>query len=156
MSAYNVGDLGSIPGSGRSPGEGNGLQYSCLENPMDGGVWWATVHGVAKSWTRLSEWLNVKCMAECWYLVRVKVLVTQSPATLCDPTDYGLPGSSIHGILQARIPEWVAISFPRGSSWRRDRTGSPTLQADALSSEPPGKPAKYIGAMYIWRWWGRS
>ena len=53
-SACNVGDLGSIPGSGRSPGEGNGnpLQYSCLENPMDGGAWWATVHLVAKSWTR--------------------------------------------------------------------------------------------------------
>ena len=52
-SASNVGDLGSIPGSGRSPGEGNGnpLQYSCLENPMDGGAWWATVHGVAKSRT---------------------------------------------------------------------------------------------------------
>ena len=45
-SACNVGDLGSIPGLGRSPGEGNGnpLQYSCLENPMDGGAWWATVH----------------------------------------------------------------------------------------------------------------
>ena len=56
-SACNVGDLGSIPGSGRSPGEGNGnpLQYSCLENPMDGGAWWATVHGIAKSWTRLSD-----------------------------------------------------------------------------------------------------
>ena len=56
-SARNVGDLGSIPGSGRSPGEGNGnpLQYSCLENPMDGGAWWATVHGVAKSRTRLSD-----------------------------------------------------------------------------------------------------
>ena len=56
-SAYNAGDPGSIPESGRSPGEGNGnpLQYSCLENPMDGGVWWATVHGVANSWTRLSD-----------------------------------------------------------------------------------------------------
>ena len=56
-SAYNVGDLGSIPGSGRSPGEGNGtpLQYSCQENPMDGGAWWATVQGVAKSWTGLSD-----------------------------------------------------------------------------------------------------
>ena len=53
MSASNAGDLGSIPGSGRSPGEGNGnpLQYSCLENPTDGGAWWATVHGVAKSRT---------------------------------------------------------------------------------------------------------
>ena len=49
-SACNAGDLGSIPGSGRSPGEGNGypLQYCCLENPMDEGAWWATVHGVLK------------------------------------------------------------------------------------------------------------
>ena len=56
MSACNAGDRGSIPGLGRSPGEGNGnpLQYSCLENPMDGGAWWATVHGVAKSQTQLS------------------------------------------------------------------------------------------------------
>ena len=56
-SACNDGDLGLIPGSGRSPGEGNGnpLQYSCLENPMDGGAWWATVHRVAKSWTRLRD-----------------------------------------------------------------------------------------------------
>ena len=56
-SACSVGDLGLIPGSGRSPGEGNGnpLQYSCLENPVDRGAWWATVHGVSKSWTRLSD-----------------------------------------------------------------------------------------------------
>ena len=56
-SACNAGDPSSVPGSGRSPGEGNGtpLQYSCLENPMDGGAWWATVHGVAKSRTRLSD-----------------------------------------------------------------------------------------------------
>ena len=56
-SACNVGDLGSIPGLERSPGEGNDnpLQYSCLENPMDGGAWQATVHGVAKSRTRLSR-----------------------------------------------------------------------------------------------------
>ena len=56
VSAYNVGDLGWIPGSGRSSGEGNGdpLQYSCLENPTDRGAWQTTVHGVAKSRTRLS------------------------------------------------------------------------------------------------------
>ena len=56
-SAWNARDLGLIPGSGRSPGEGNGnsLQYSCLENPMDGGAWWATVLGVAKSRTVLSD-----------------------------------------------------------------------------------------------------
>ena len=53
VSAYSVGDLGSIPGSGRSSGEGNGnpFKYSCLENPMDRGAWRATVHGVAKSQT---------------------------------------------------------------------------------------------------------
>ena len=52
-SACSAGDLGSIPGLGRSPGEGNGnpLQYPCLENRMDRGSWWAAVHGVAKSRT---------------------------------------------------------------------------------------------------------
>ena len=59
-SACNVGDLGSIPGSGRSPGEGNGnpLQYSCLAKPMDGGAWWATVQGVAMSWLRLRDFTS--------------------------------------------------------------------------------------------------
>ena len=52
-SAWNAGDPDSTPGSGRSPGEGNGnpLQYSCWAKPMDRGAWQATVHGVAKSWT---------------------------------------------------------------------------------------------------------
>ena len=62
-STCSVGDPGSIPGSGRSPGEGNGnpLQYSCLENPMIRGAWQATVHEVAKSRTRLSDFLYCKC-----------------------------------------------------------------------------------------------
>ena len=62
-SAHNAGDPDSIPGSGRSPGEGNGnlLQYSCLENSMDGGAWWATVPGVAKSRTQLSNFTSLKC-----------------------------------------------------------------------------------------------
>ena len=56
-SVCSAGDQGLIPGLGRSPGEGNGnpLQYSCLENTMDGGAWQATVHGVLKSWTQLSD-----------------------------------------------------------------------------------------------------
>ena len=56
-SACSAGDPGLIPGLGRSPGEGNGnpLQYSCLENPLDGGAWWATVHGVATSRRQLSD-----------------------------------------------------------------------------------------------------
>ena len=62
VSAYNAGDPGSIPGSGRSPGEGNGnpLQYSCLENPRDSGAWWAAVYGVAQSRTRLKRF-NGNC-----------------------------------------------------------------------------------------------
>ena len=61
----NAGDEGSIPGSRKSPGEGNSnpLQYSGLENPMNGGAWWATVHGVAKSQTQLSR------HTEIWFLL---------------------------------------------------------------------------------------
>ena len=55
VSAWNAGNPGSIPGLGRSPGD---LQYSCLENPMEGGAWWATVHGVEKSRTRLSDFTH--------------------------------------------------------------------------------------------------
>ena len=56
-SSYNAGDMGSNPGLGRSPAgvNGNPFQYSCLENSMDKGAWWATVHGVAKSWTGLND-----------------------------------------------------------------------------------------------------
>ena len=62
-SAYNAGDPGSIPGSGKSPGEGNGnaLQYSCLENHMDGGAWWAIVQGVGKSHTGLQFHCHSTC-----------------------------------------------------------------------------------------------
>ena len=56
-SACNAGDLGSIPRLGRSPREGNGnpLQYPCLENSIDRGAWWVTDHGVTKSWTQLKD-----------------------------------------------------------------------------------------------------
>ena len=55
--AGDIRDVRSLPGLGRSPGEGHGnpLQYSCLENPEDRGAWWATVHGLAKSQTRLKQ-----------------------------------------------------------------------------------------------------
>ena len=65
-STCNIGDPGSIPGSGRSPGGRNGypLQYSCLENPMDRGALWATVHGVAKSQAWLTEWISLSFHSE--------------------------------------------------------------------------------------------
>ena len=58
--------------------------------------------------------------------------------------DCSLSGSRVHGIFQARVLEWIAISFSRGSSLPRNRTGSPALQADALPSEPPGKPSAIV------------
>ena len=71
-------------------------------------------------------------VCECW--------VAQLGPTLCNLMDCSPPGSSVHGILQARILEWVAIPFSRGSSQPSDRTQvSPALQADSLPSEPPGK-----------------
>ena len=82
------------------------LQYSGLENPVDKGSWRTTIHGV----TELDMTLPLNNNKE------VKVSVAQSCLTLCDPMDYSLPGSSVHGILQARILEWVAISYNRGSS----------------------------------------
>ena len=181
---------------------GNPRHYSCLENPMDRGASWATVHGVAKSGTLLKRLsthtrgryagtgkslcaisctnkikptcqqnflchfyvlLNnmtcqamqlallsvhtpatskepLRCMAtvhlSLWthtgYISislstkfepeKAKVLVAQSCPTLYNPTDCNPPGSSVHGILQARIQEWVAIPFSRGSSPPRDGT----------------------------------
>ena len=68
------------------------------------------------------------------------VLVAQSCPTLCDPVDCSPPGSSVHGILQARILEWVVIPLSKGSSQPRDRTQVSVLWADSLPSEPPGKP----------------
>ena len=69
----------------------------------------------------------------------MKVLVAQSCPTLCDPMDCNLPRSSVQGILQARILEWVAIPFSRGSSCSGTESRSPAWQADSLPTEPPGK-----------------
>ena len=103
-SACNAEDLGSIPGLGRSPGKGNDnpLQYSG----------WVTVHGVPRVWHDLATKPPSVQFSS----------VTQSCPTLCDPMDSSMPGFSVHGILQARILEWVAIPFSRGSSWPRDQT----------------------------------
>ena len=70
----------------------------------------------------------------------VQMLVTQSCPTLCDPIDYRPPGSSVHGIRQARILEWVAISFSGGLPKPGIKHCFLTLQADSLPTEPPGKP----------------
>ena len=70
----------------------------------------------------------------------MKVLVTPLCPTLCTPMDSSLPGSSVHGILQARTMEWVVISFFRGLPDPGTEGVSPALEADSLRSQPPGKP----------------
>ena len=79
---------------------------------------------------------------------KVKVLVAQSCPTLFNPMDCTSLGSSVHGIFQVRILEWVAIPFSRGSSQPRNQNGSSALQVDSLPSEPPRKPSSdWLGAV---------
>ena len=95
---------------------------------MDREAWRAAVHGVARSWTWLNNWIDFlirhitifRGLAFCLGYVCVSVCAL-SCLTLCDPIDCSPPGSSIHGISQARILEWVAISYSRGSSSPRDQ-----------------------------------
>ena len=71
-------------------------------------------------------------------------LVTESCPTLCDPMNHSPPGSSVHGILQARIQEWVAISFSRGFSQLRDRTRAFSVAGGFFTSEPQLSPCTYL------------
>ena len=108
-------------------GEGNGtpLQCSCLENPRDGGAWWAAVYGIAQSWTRLKRLSSSSiCVRHCLRSranVHVCVL-SHSVMSDSDTMGYNLPSPSVYGTLQAKILEWVAIPFSRGSSQPRDWT----------------------------------
>ena len=107
--------MSSIPGSGRSPGGGNGnpLQYSCLENPRDRGAWWAIVQGVTKSWTLLSTWPLLRLKSSLEHLTRLRTQgyvccccsVAKSHPTLCHSMDCSTPGSSVFYYL----PEFAQI-----------------------------------------------
>ena len=79
----------------------------------------------------------------------MKVLVSQTCPTLCDPMECSLLGSSVHGILQARILKWVGTPFSRGLPYPGIKLGSPALQADSLPSEPPGKPRSQSSLLLI-------
>ena len=123
-SAYNAGEPGSIPGLGRSPGEGNGnpLQYSCLENSMDWGAWWVTVHGVAKSRTRLHfhfhlcTKINLWPFKNSWWYYWIfsicpyKCSVTSSPcsAPRGDWLELSILTSSHMFWFQLRVSPWEA------------------------------------------------
>ena len=106
---YNAEDRGSIPGSGRSPGQGNGnpLQYYCLENPMDRGAWWATVHGVAKSRT----WLSDFTFAFTFFLRRLTLCCYSCwPSTIPEGVQGGGRRSVLQGIWWDRSSDsWMFL-----------------------------------------------
>ena len=85
-----------------------------------------------------------KCLPAAEILTKSVSQVTQSCPALCNPMDGSPPGSSVHGRLQARILEWVAIPFSRDLPKPGIKPGSPVLQADSLPSEPPGKPQEVL------------
>jgi len=92
---------------------------------MDREAWRAAIHGVAKSRTRLSDWTELNwtdsvfvCLFLTYFTLWVFAKSLQSCPTLCDPMDCSLPGFSVHGILQARTLEWVAISFFNAWKWK--------------------------------------
>ena len=93
-------------------------------------------------WTELKEIENDRMCGVLWCFSRVR---------LCDPVDCNPPDSSVHGVLQARTLEWIAISFSRGSSQGRDQTHiacvSPALAGRFLTTEPPGKPNRMLTPM---------
>ena len=91
---------------------------------------------------------NYRCLLFCLNITDEKSEVAQLCPTLCDPVDCSLPGFSVPGIFQARVLEWVAISFFRGSSRPGDRTQVSCIAADALPSEPPGNPLQMRGFLF--------
>ena len=121
----DVRDWGSIPGSERSPGGGHGnpLQYSCLENPMDRGAWWATVHGVTKNWRWLSDWA----------LTSVNQLGGSSPS---DQLVRALVGSIVS--LQSGWPQMTRDELTQQSgSWQAVGRGGRVTGPRVVSSSMP-------------------
>ena len=171
-SVWNAGDPGLIPGSGRSPGEGNGnpLQYSCLENPMEGGAWWATVHGVAKSRTRLSDFTftlhNISSMYNhskwlyyllWYYLHKLKIGyqygVSLQYSCLENPMNGGAWKAAVHGVAEGRTQLRVGHNWATSLSlftfmhWRRKWQPTPVF----LPGESQG-----WGSLVGCRLWGHT
>ena len=140
-------DTDSIPGLGRSPGEGNSnpLQYSCLENSMDRGIWWATVHGVAKSWIWL-KWLSTSLLApnhelgKPWdTLSSVQFSsVTQSCLTLWNRMNCSTPGLPVH----QQLPEFTQTLV--------HRVGDAIQPSHPLSSPSPAPNPSQHQSLFQW------
>ena len=116
------------------------LLITIIANPTEGlsrGTAWSTIQT-----SHILSSQSPNKYYYCHYFIDEELLseVAQSCLILCDPMDCSLPGSSVRGIFQTRVWEWVAISFSTGSSQLRVKPRSAASQADALPFEPPGKP----------------
>ena len=122
VSAYNAGDPGSIPGLGRSPGEGNGnpLQYSCLENPMDQGAWWATIHGVAKRWTRLSSFTSLQLVVQ-WLEMCLAMQGTWVQFLLWEDPTCCRTAKPTSQNYWAHVPHPLKPAHPRASALKQEK-----------------------------------
>ena len=134
-SVCQLGDADLIPGSERSPGgwNGNPFECFCLESPMDREAWWATVHGVARSWTWLSNWA---CTRRSF-----NACVCYSNLTLCDPMDY-IACQAPRSMEFSRQGYGSGLPFPPPGDLLDPgiELGSSALQVDALPTELLGKP----------------
>ena len=173
--AGNIRDTGSVPGLGRSSGEGNGNppQYSCLEDPVDRGAWWATVHRIAKSWTQLRQLSThtVKGQAHCcWNQWSFSLALTWAqnqelsqhllppvdPPSLSHPWPWSL--SRLHLASHSRALDVCSCplthtpepsSFPRGSQGRCPQTG-PSFTATSPSSRLPFGSSTIRSSIPLW------
>ena len=129
---------------------GNPLQCSCLENPRDGGAWWATVSGVAQSRTRLKRFSSSSSSIDTLFLFEFLwkwKWKSLSHVWLCDSMDY-----TAHGILLARIHEWVAFPFSNAQKWKSEIAPScPTLR-DPMDCSPPGSSVHRIFQARVLEW----
>ena len=147
-SAYNAGDLGSIPRLGRSPGEGNGypLQYSCLRNPMDRGAWWATVHGVARAghnWVTKPPdkvELRIKCSKEKQPQSHFILTKELSKFNIIGMQLYGKNKNAKYGIK---------IIWNGSTYWQKHGGYEPTINGIVYSHNPTWKQTKDTNQLHI-------
>ena len=118
------------------------------------GSWWTQTLSHPHLWPNQASENSNLCLytsPSCWPLKKEREVAQLCP-TLCDPMDCSLPGSSVRGIFQARILEWVAISFTKDLPKPVIEPRSPALEADALLSEPPRKPLGEFKTL-LWVLW---
>ena len=134
--------MGSIPGSGKSPGGGNGylLQYSRLENPMDRGAWWSTVHGVAKSWTWVSDWAHPGWLYTLFFFLIFKLynIVFVLPNIEMNPPQ-----------VYMCSPSWTLLPPP--SHYHPSGSSQCTSPKHQVSFIEPGLVTRFIHDIYMFQ-----